>query len=60
MSEKTLSRKNKYTLCPPAAELPELVTTCPKCGGEVDLCTQEETYCIFCDHKLFDRETTLH
>jgi hypothetical protein len=61
MNEKTLTRKAKYTLAPPAGELPDLITTCPVCGGEIELWSADrETVCIFCNHKIFDRETTMH
>jgi hypothetical protein len=40
---------------------PLLITACPKCGGEVDLWSEDrETVCIFCDHKIFEREGTEH
>ena len=40
---------------------PQLITECPKCGGELDLWSEDrETVCIFCDHKVFEREGTEH
>jgi len=39
----------------------DIVTTCPKCGGEVGLWSEElETLCIFCQHPVFEREKTIH
>lgn len=38
-----------------------LITTCPKCGGEMDIWTpNDETSCVFCNHKVFEREGTVH
>jgi len=40
---------------------PELITSCPKCGGEVGIWSEDkETHCIFCQHRLFDHEGTIH
>lgn len=40
---------------------PELITICPKCGGEVGLWSKdEETTCVFCEHKVFEKEKTEH
>lgn len=39
----------------------ELITRCPRCGGETDLWSpEEETTCIFCGLKVFERESTIH
>jgi DNA-directed RNA polymerase subunit RPC12/RpoP len=39
----------------------DIVTTCPKCGGEIGLWSEDtETLCIFCQYRLFDRERTVH
>lgn len=39
----------------------DLMITCPKCGGETDIWTaNDETSCIFCSHKVFEREATIH
>jgi DNA-directed RNA polymerase subunit RPC12/RpoP len=39
----------------------DLVTTCPKCGGEIGLWSEEiETLCIFCEYRVFEREKTTH
>ncbi len=54
-------RNKAYTLVAPADNLPELMTTCPRCGGEIELWSQEEeTVCIFCEYKIFERENTMH
>jgi DNA-directed RNA polymerase subunit RPC12/RpoP len=40
---------------------PQLITECPKCGGELDLWSGDrETVCIFCDHRVFEKEKTEH
>lgn len=34
---------------------------CPKCGGEIDLWSDEyETVCFFCGHKAFKKENIIH
>jgi DNA-directed RNA polymerase subunit RPC12/RpoP len=39
----------------------DIITTCPKCGGEVGIWSEDnETVCIFCDHKVFEKENTIH
>jgi len=39
----------------------DIITTCPKCGGELGIWSEEnETLCIFCDHKVFEKENTIH
>jgi DNA-directed RNA polymerase subunit RPC12/RpoP len=39
----------------------DLIMRCPKCGGEVGLWSEdEETTCTFCNHRIFERETTEH
>jgi DNA-directed RNA polymerase subunit RPC12/RpoP len=39
----------------------ELIIRCPKCGGEVGLWSEDkETACPFCDHRIFEKETTEH
>ena len=39
----------------------DLITTCPKCGGEVGIWSEEpETLCIFCQYRVFDTERTNH
>ncbi|MGD0887000.1 MAG: hypothetical protein ABSA46_19330 [Thermodesulfovibrionales bacterium] len=42
------------------APVPDFIT-CPKCGEEIELWSdEEETVCLFCGHKIFKRETTIH
>lgn len=61
MKQNQSQHKRSYTLLPPASELPELMTTCPHCGGEVEMWSEEEeTVCVFCSQKIFVRETTTH
>jgi ssDNA-binding Zn-finger/Zn-ribbon topoisomerase 1 len=39
----------------------DIITICPKCGGELGIWSGEnETLCIFCDHKVFEKENTIH
>jgi DNA-directed RNA polymerase subunit RPC12/RpoP len=39
----------------------DIVTTCPKCGGEIGLWSEDtETLCIFCQYRLFEKEGTVH
>jgi DNA-directed RNA polymerase subunit RPC12/RpoP len=45
----------------PKSVLVEFITTCPKCGGEIELWSKEpETVCLFCDYRVFDKEGTIH
>ena len=61
MKEKRLQPKGKYTVGVRIDMGQELIGVCPKCGGEIALWSEEqETVCIFCNHKLFEREGTLH
>ncbi len=61
MKEKALTYRGKYTLWVRLTTLPEPITACPKCGGEITLWSEEqETVCEFCDHKIFEREGTVH
>ena len=62
MKERTSIHKGgKYTLGVRIDTVVDLIAICPKCGGEVALWSEEkETACIFCNHKLFEREGTLH
>jgi len=61
MKERTSIHKGKYTLGVRIDTVMELIAICPKCGGEVALWSEEtETVCIFCNHRLFEREGTLH
>ncbi len=39
----------------------DIITTCPKCGGELGIWSEAiETLCIFCNHKVFEKENTIH
>lgn len=62
MKEKASASKRKYTVGVRLSALPDIVTACPKCGGEVALWSEdrETAVCIFCDYRLFDRESTIH
>lgn len=61
MKEKTSHDKQKYTLVAPANEVPGLIASCPRCGGEIGLWSgEEETACIFCGHRPFEKEKTNH
>lgn len=61
MKEKRLPPKGKYTVGARIDMGQEFIAVCPKCGGEIALWSEEqETVCIFCDHKVFEREGTLH
>jgi DNA-directed RNA polymerase subunit RPC12/RpoP len=43
-----------------AAEI-DILTTCPKCGGEVNIWSEgQETVCIFCQYRMFKNEKTVH
>jgi len=61
MKENTPKQKEKSLPSVKMAVVPELLTTCPACGGEIELWSgSQETVCIFCQHKVFDKETTVH
>jgi DNA-directed RNA polymerase subunit RPC12/RpoP len=61
MKEKRLQPKGKYTVGVRIDMGQELIAVCPKCGGEIALWSEDrETVCIFCNHKIFEREGTLH
>jgi DNA-directed RNA polymerase subunit RPC12/RpoP len=55
--------KHKDNIPPAVDQIPklQLITTCPKCGGEISLWSEDrETVCVFCDHKVFEKEGTEH
>lgn len=59
--KENLSKLKKNTTTAEFILAPELITNCPKCGGEVGLWSEKnETICIFCNHRVFDREKTEH
>ena len=61
MKEKRSQPKGKYTVGVRIDMGQELIAVCPKCGGEIALWSEDqETACIFCNHKLFEHEGTLH
>jgi len=61
MRENPLKHKRPGSTGNKLAGLPDLVTTCPRCGGEIGLWSEEpETRCIFCEYRVFDREKTIH
>ena len=61
MRESLQKHKSKKSSGTRLAAVLDLVTTCPKCGGEVGLWSEEpETLCIFCQYRVFERERTIH
>lgn len=61
MKEKASLYKGRYTVGVRMNMSTDIVTACPKCGGEVALWSEDrETVCIFCDYRLFERENTIH
>jgi len=61
MKENPPKHKEKTTTTAEFVLAPQLITRCPKCGGEVGLWTEDrETVCVFCDHRVFTREKTEH
>ncbi len=59
MSSKPSVHKNIRTLT--ADRFPDLVTTCPKCGNEIELWPDTaDTICFVCNYKLFEWDTTTH
>ncbi len=62
MKEKKTSPREKHTSGVRVDMLVDLIAVCPKCGGELGLWSDDdkETVCIFCDHKVFEHEGTVH
>lgn len=61
MKENPSKHKTGKTSRMKITAIPDIITTCPKCGGELGIWSGEnETLCIFCDHKVFDKENTTH
>ncbi len=61
MKENASKHKDKGPASVKITVVPEFLTTCPACGGEIELWSDaKETICIFCQHKVFDKETTVH
>ena len=60
MRENPLKHKNNKKTDKILA-LPDILTTCPKCGGEVGIWSEEaKTLCVFCEHRVFEKEGTIH
>ncbi len=61
MKENTLKHRKKSPSGVRLASVLDLVTTCPRCGGEVGLWSEEsETLCDFCQYRVFEKEKTIH
>ena len=61
MKESLQKHKVKKSAAYRLASVLDLVTTCPKCGGEIGLWSEEsETLCIFCEYRVFEHERTIH
>ena len=61
MKGRTSAHKGKQSIDIDVSMIAEFISACPKCGGEIELWSEEqETVCIFCEHKIFDREKTTH
>jgi len=55
-----LKHKEKSPCSVKIAPVPEFIT-CPKCGGEIELWSNEYlTACFFCGHKVFKKENIIH
>jgi len=61
MKENLPKHKDAAASSAETAAVREIIVVCPKCGGEVGLWSEEaETICIFCEHKIFEKEKTVH
>jgi len=61
MKENPSERDSTATILVALIQTPDLITACPKCGGEVGLWSEDkETICIFCNHQIFALEGTIH
>ena len=61
MNENPLKHKPGTTAGAKSNVQTEVITICPKCGGEVALWSGVSvTTCIFCRYRLFEKETTIH
>ncbi len=61
MKENTSKHKSRKTRGVKIVAPPDIITICPKCGGELGIWSGDnETLCFFCDHKVFEKETTIH
>jgi DNA-directed RNA polymerase subunit RPC12/RpoP len=60
MMREQIKEKQKSPCSVKYAPVPEFIT-CPKCGEEIELWSdEEETACLFCGHRAFKKEMTLH
>lgn len=60
MKEKHAADEEKGLRRPKHPSLPEIIT-CPRCGFDMELWTNErETRCLNCGHRFFRRESTVH
>lgn len=60
MQHSNYKEKQKSPCSTQAAAVPELIT-CPKCGDEMEIWSDEdETLCLTCRHKFFKKESILH
>lgn len=61
MKERPFKHKAKSAVNARIVLVQDIITICPKCGGELALWTKEaETVCLFCEHKVFEKEGTVH
>lgn len=61
MKENPSKHKNMTVLSTETSVMREIIAVCPKCGGEVGLWSEEaETVCIFCEHRIYEKEKTVH
>ncbi len=61
MKDSQLKHKKRPTSEVRLASVLDLVTTCPRCGGEVGLWSEaSETLCDFCQYRVFEKERTVH
>jgi len=61
MKERPLKRNEKGHRIAENVLEPQFITECPKCGGEASLWSQDqETICVFCDYRMFEKERTEH
>jgi hypothetical protein len=61
MKENPSKHKTDKTLWVKIISMQDIITTCPKCGGELGIWSEDnETLCIFCDLKVFEKENILH
>ena len=60
MKENHSKQKGKSRCSVKYLPVPDFIT-CPKCGEEIELWSDEdETVCFFCGHKVFKKEMTIH